>query len=118
MNAILCLKVLSRVGMQASVDREWFANCASRFLRPTIHLVAPTAVVTLGEHPFRSLCNPHRIRPERFCRAVEADATRLPSGPLLVPVYHCGARILNTHRPPASSVGLFRIAPYSPRQAF
>lgn len=48
-NAVLCLK---DGGMQAEVRPEWFVNCGRRFLRPTIDLVAPTAVVSLGERAY------------------------------------------------------------------
>lgn len=94
-NAILCLK---KGGMQAAVDRTWFANCGTRFLRPTIELVTPTVVVALGQQAYRAISEAYRIRPERFRRAVEAQPSVLPSGTSLVPVYHCGARTLNTHR--------------------
>ena len=52
-NAILCLK---QGGMQAAVDPVWFANCGKLFLRPTIELIAPNAVVTLGERAYRAVC--------------------------------------------------------------
>lgn len=44
-NAVLCLK---QGGLQAKVDLEWFVNCGSRFLRQTIDLIAPKAVVWIG----------------------------------------------------------------------
>ena len=95
-NAILCLK---QGGMQAAVDPAWFANCARLFLKPTIELIAPNAVVTLGERAYRAVCYSYGLRPQAFRRAVEGEPTQLFSGPLLLPVYHCGARIINTHRP-------------------
>ena len=52
-NAILCLK---HGGMQAAVDPVWFANCGKLFLRPTIELIAPNAVVTLGVRAYRAVC--------------------------------------------------------------
>jgi DNA polymerase len=94
-NAILCLK---RGGMQAKVDPAWFASCGKLFLKPTIELIAPTVVVTLGVHAYRTICSLYQLRPQSFRRAVDGEATRLPSGPLLKPVYHCGARVLNKHR--------------------
>jgi len=36
-NAVLCLK---NGGMQGPADSTWFANCRSRFLRPTIEISA------------------------------------------------------------------------------
>ena len=95
-NAILCLK---EGGLQAKVDPSWFTKCGRLFLKPMIELIAPTLVVTLGEMAYRAVCDIYAPRPRAFRSAVDGDATRLPSGPLLMPVYHCGARILNTHRP-------------------
>ena len=54
-NAILCLKDGSQGGMQAAVKPEWFRNCGERFLKPTIALIHPRVVVTLGEHAYRSV---------------------------------------------------------------
>jgi uracil-DNA glycosylase len=94
-NSILCLK---QGGMQAAVQSAWFDQCGSNFLKPTIDLVAPRLVITLGERAYRAVCRAHSLRPQPFRRAVDDEPTKLPSGALLVPVYHCGARILNTHR--------------------
>ena len=111
-NAVLCLK---QGGMQAAVDPVWFANCGKLFLRPTIELIAPNAVVTLGARAYRAVCYDYGLRPQAFRRAVEAEPTQLLSGPLLLPVYHCGARILNTHRPLSIQeqdwVGVRRVLP-------
>ena len=95
-NAILCLK---QGGMQAAVDPVWFANCGKLFLRPTIELIAPNAVVTLGVRAYRAVCYAYGLRPQVFRRAVVGEPTQLPSGSLLLPVFHCGSRIINTHRP-------------------
>lgn len=95
-NAILCLK---QGGLQAAVESAWFDNCGTHFLRPTIDLLAPRVVITLGQRAYRAACHAYSLRPQAFRRAVEGEPTHLPSGTLLVPVYHCGVRILNTHRP-------------------
>jgi hypothetical protein len=39
------------------------------------------------------------LKPQPLSRTVQAAPAQLPGGSLLVPVYHCGARVLNTHRP-------------------
>lgn len=96
-NAILCLK---EGGMQAAVNPVWFENCGRLFLRPTIELVKPKIVITLGERAYRAVCGAYGLRARGFRAAVEGEPEQLSdSGPLLLPVYHCGARILNTHRP-------------------
>jgi uracil-DNA glycosylase len=96
-NAILCLK---DGGMQAKVRHEWFANCGNRFLRPTIDLIAPKVVVTLGERAYCAVMAAYGTPQIPFRKAVERpDGFRLADRTTCVPVYHCGARILNTHRP-------------------
>jgi uracil-DNA glycosylase len=95
-NAILCLKT---GGLQAKVDRSWFEQCGRLFLQPTIDLIGPSVVVTLGAETYRATCEAYGNRPLPFRTAVARLGERLPNGSLLVPVYHCGARILNTHRP-------------------
>ncbi len=95
-NAILCLK---EGGLQAKVDPSWFVNCGDAFLRPTIELINPRVVVTLGQHAYKTICQVFRLPQLRFREAVDADPIELKPGCRLAPVYHCGVRILNTHRP-------------------
>jgi uracil-DNA glycosylase len=98
-NAVLCLK---EGGMQAKVQPGWFANCGARFLRPTIDLIAPKVVVTLGEWAYRATTAAYDVPRVAFRQAVErADGFVLTDGARYFPMYHCGARILNTHRPMA-----------------
>ncbi len=95
-NAILCLK---EGGLQGAVHRDWFCNCAP-YLRQQIDIVSPRVVVGLGKMAFDSVVRAYELKPPRFRPAVEyPHGLRLPNGSLLFAVYHCGARILNTHRP-------------------
>jgi DNA polymerase len=94
-NAVLCLK---DGGMQAKVRPEWFANCGVRFLRPTIDLIAPKVVVTLGQWAYRAVTAAYSVPSTAFRKAVERpEGFRLVDGITCIPVYHCGARILNSH---------------------
>jgi len=95
-NAILCLK---NGGMQAKVMPEWFVNCSTRFLRPTIDLIAPRVVVTLGELAYRAVASAYGVSTIPFRKAVDCpEGFPVGDGIICVPVYHCGARVLNTHR--------------------
>jgi uracil-DNA glycosylase len=98
-NAVLCLK---NGGMQAQMEKEWVLNCASRFLRPTIEVVKPRFVITLGEHAYRAVVYAYQMQRLGFKSAVE-DLTGfdLGNGTRLFPVYLCCRRIFNTHRPMA-----------------
>lgn len=95
-NAVLCLK---SGGLQASVNAAWFANCATHFLRKQVEIVQPIVVVPLGERAYRALCVAFSLLPRPFRDAVEnPNGFELFPGTTMVPVYHCGNRILNTHR--------------------
>ncbi len=96
-NAILCLK---GGGAQAGVHREWFQNCGTRFLRPLIDLVRPMVVVGLGERAYAAVLNSYGLTPGPFRAAVAAEQpVELSPGMVAFAVYHCAARIQNTHRP-------------------
>ena len=95
-NAALCLKL---GGAQAPVQGEWFENCGRSFLRAQVEIVRPAVVVTLGDRAYRAMRQAFDLPRAGFRRAVNLRAAiPLPTGGFLVPVYHCGQRILNTHR--------------------
>ena len=94
-NAILCLK---SGGPQGRISRDWFQNCR-QFLRRQIEIVQPQVVIGLGEHAYRSILESFAISPEPFRAEVKRAAGRLlENGTRAFAVYHCGARIRNTHR--------------------
>jgi DNA polymerase len=96
-NAVLCFRTAG--GCQGPVQSQWFQNCGSRFLRPQIELVNPEAVVCLGQRAHGAVLAAYGLPPVRDWRAaVEGSGVALPGGPLAYAVYHCGQRILNTHR--------------------
>lgn len=93
-NAILCLK---EGGLQGKVRSDWFQNCAS-YLRRQIQIVNPRIVVGLGKLAFDSILRAYGFKPSNFRDAVESPyGFLLPEGNYVFAVYHCGARILNTH---------------------
>lgn len=96
-NAVLCLK---DGGLQGPVRDEWFQACGTRFLRPTIELVAPSVVVAMGARAYRAIMRAWSLRPApRYLDAVESpDGILLPCGSRVLAVYHCGNRVLNMTR--------------------
>ena len=95
-NAALCLK---SGGVQAPVKDEWFKNCGVSFLRAQVEIVDPRVVVALGQQAYRAVCYAFGITHGSFRDVVNRhEPIPLPTGASLVPVYHCGQRILNTHR--------------------
>jgi DNA polymerase len=96
-NAVLCLKQVG--GLQGPVQQDWFDTCARWFLRPLIELINPRSVICLGERAYRALEKEYHLPRRRFRDVV----TNLDGFPLTertrgYAVYHCGKRILNTHR--------------------
>jgi DNA polymerase len=95
-NAVLCLK---HGGDQAKVRPEWIRNCSNHFLRPQIEIIQPKLIVCLGQVAYEAVLKAYGHRCGRFRDAVEREAPlELPGGTKTVAVYHCGRRILNTHR--------------------
>jgi len=111
-NAILCLKS-SEGGLQGKVQRVWFNNCA-RFLRRQIEIVRPTVVVGLGERAYQTILRGFDMTSGPFRSEVHNPrGTVLPTGSRAFAVYHCGARIRNTHRPMSAQRGDWkRIRPF------
>lgn len=95
-NAILCLK---SGGLQGKVNPDWFPNCRV-YLRRQIEVVQPKVVLGLGAHAYQSILASFDLTAGAFRMEVEAsDGRLLPNGTRAFAVYHCGARIRNTHRP-------------------
>ena len=95
-NAILCLK---HGDAQAPVKDEWFQTCGIEFIVPLLLVLEPFAVITLGEKAYRALELLFRLNKTEF-RSVVNDPAGIPlfEKTRLFPMYHCGRRILNTHR--------------------
>lgn len=78
-NAIQCLKP---GGMQGRPPLRYGRECVSRFLRPTLELIRPKVVVTLGEYALTSLLGAFGLQTdEPLVRLVTAGRTfDLPLG--------------------------------------
>lgn len=61
-NTVLCMK---RGGMRAPIPESCATECGRRFLRPTIELVAPRVVATLGGRAMRAVCRAFDVVPRR-----------------------------------------------------
>jgi uracil-DNA glycosylase len=96
-NAILCLKT---GGLQSKVHSDWFSTCGKRFLKPLVEIVQPNVLVTLSEPAYRAIVVEFGLALLPFRAAVETEGGfRIGEFTTLHPAYHCGRRILNTHRP-------------------
>lgn len=96
-NAILCLK---EGGLQSPVEFDWFAKCGTHFLKQQIEIVSPFVVVALGQRAYEAITSVYDLDAGKFRDAVEnPTGVVLPNGSHLIAVYHCGKRMLNSHRP-------------------
>ena len=95
-NAILCFK---DHGSQSAVRSEWFDVCGPRFLRPHIDIINPRVVVCMGQRAYGAVLSAYDLpAPKNWRATVEGPGVTLPGGSIAMAVYHCGERILNTHR--------------------
>jgi DNA polymerase len=94
-NAVLCMK---DGGMQARVPDSCCVECGKRFLRPTIELVSPKVVVTLGSKAAGAVCRAYELEPPRKLTEVIALPVRLSAKTILMPLLHPSRTVLNTVR--------------------
>lgn len=95
-NAILCLKDGT---MGAQVRRAWFDQCGCRFLKPTIEVVHPRIVVSLGNYALESMQRLFELPTMPIKEAVgQPEGWPLPNGSLFFAMYHCSPRVLYWHR--------------------
>jgi DNA polymerase len=94
-NAILCMK---QGGMQAAVSDSCFRECGTRFLRPTIEVVAPRVVVTLGTKSLRAVCWAFNHVPPATLSEAVARPISITNATVLMPLYHPSRTVLNTMR--------------------
>ena len=103
-NGILCLKSCgnkkTKKGMQSDVEGAWYANCGTAFLRPTIELVRPKIVVSLGKAAYLGILRAYCLGAEpKFRVAVErVEPLTLGADIKYYPVYHCSASGANRNR--------------------
>lgn len=96
-NAVLCLKAGS---MSAAVPARYFRNCGHAFLRRTVELVSPRAVVVLGKGALRAVTAAFDLPvDEPFAALVErSPSLLLASGLPLFAMYHPSRTVQNTAR--------------------
>jgi len=102
-NAVLCLKPANpekKRSMRGKISPDYFRNCGARFLRPTIELVCPRAVATLGEPALKATLSAFGLRASGgFLALVDSGRTfDLSCGARLFPMCHPNPTVLNTHR--------------------
>lgn len=96
-NAVLCLK---RGAMGSRVPSRCFQRCGSEFLRATVELVNPRAVITLGVGALRALEQAFSLPQQGDLAALveRTPAFSLRSGIAVFPRYHPSRSVLNITR--------------------
>jgi uracil-DNA glycosylase len=96
-NAVLCLK---KGRMSAPVPRRCFEECGRQFLRKTIELVNPRAVVTLGVGALRAIERAFDLKEETVLSTVidNSPGFVLPSNVAVFPRYHPSPTVMNVAR--------------------
>jgi uracil-DNA glycosylase len=75
------------------------ATRRAHFLKPTIELIAPRVVISLGTRAYRALRDVYALPKLSFLAAVEKpDGWALSPTTHYFPMYHCGWLVLNSHR--------------------
>jgi len=89
-NAILCLSPGNR--MSNRIPRPYFANCVKYFLKPTIDLIQPNAVVTLGKDALDAIRKAYDLDRDRNLTELVQNVSKFPlsltSEIKLFPMYH------------------------------
>jgi len=86
-NAILGLK---EGAMADSVKASWLRNDAETFLKPTINIIQPKIIITLGKKAYDALAIIYKLKKSPLKTLVENNPIKLPDDKLLFAVYHCG----------------------------
>jgi DNA polymerase len=64
------------------------------FLREQIKIVSPKVVVTLGYKAYAALLESYELLPKQTMKEAQDDVRKLPNGSLLIPLYHCGQKVI------------------------
>lgn len=102
-NAVLCLKPTDpakRRSMQGAVQAGYVQTCGSKFLRPTIELIRPRAVATLGLSALSATLTAFGIiKPKGLLSLIDSARTfDLPCNTRVFPMCHPNRTVLNTTR--------------------
>jgi DNA polymerase len=111
-NAILCLKAGER--MSDPVKARWLSNCGTRFLKPTIELVSPRVLISLGAGAYRAIARLYGLAKTSFPDAVDRpDGWILSPATRYFPMFHCGPLGLVNRRRNVQLGDWVKVRPYT-----
>lgn len=97
-NAVLCLK---RGSMSTQISKRCFRECGARFLRPTMELIKPKVIVTLGLGALDASLPAFGLRrpPGGLADLVNRDQIfRVSASTVLIPRFHPSRTVRNVTR--------------------
>ncbi|WP_414469262.1 uracil-DNA glycosylase family protein [Methanobacterium sp. ACI-7] len=86
-NAILGLK---EGRMNTPIKYSWVKNDAEEFLKPTIDIVNPKIIMTLGGKTYNAMAHIYGLRINNLKEIIHKNPIKLKDGKLLFAMYHCG----------------------------
>lgn len=86
-NAVLGLK---KGSMTSNIKSSWLKNDAETFLKPTIDIIEPKIIITLGKKAYDALSNIYPVKKDVLKNLININPIELPDGMLLFAFYHCG----------------------------
>jgi uracil-DNA glycosylase len=87
-NAVLGLRVEG--GKSGPLKGSWVKQDSENFLKPTIDLVQPDILITLGKDAYDALVPIYHLKKETLKNLVDKNPLELKNGKLLFAMYHCG----------------------------
>ena len=86
-NAILGLK---KGKMSGNIKASWLRNEAETFLKPTIDIIQPKIIISLGKKAYDALAIIYNLKKASLKYLIDNNPVELQDGKLLFAFYHCG----------------------------
>jgi len=86
-NAVIGLK---EGGMSGNIKDSWVKKDSETFLKPTIEIVDPKILITLGKKPYDALTYIYDMKKENMKDLINENPMILSDGKKLFAMYHCG----------------------------
>ena len=86
-NAVMGLKTGT---LTSPVKASWIKNDSETFLKPTIDIVDPKIIISLGKKAYDALTYIYHLKKDSLRHLIDENPIEVPDGPLIFAVYHCG----------------------------
>jgi hypothetical protein len=76
-------------GMATAIKKDWYADTATKFLKPLIDLVQPKIIIAMGSIAYDAVSIIYNIEKKAMKDVIETNPILLPDNKKLFVVYHC-----------------------------